>query len=116
MDIKKPSNTNKRVSAFIKGSDLNSYRAYKFVTKTELNTEDKSNGYLTKINENNMMNYPFGLTAKRFRWQNIKNRGEDLELQGNSKRYLENSTSGKWENFINKSSENIIPSRYIIYL
>ena len=115
MDIKKPSSTNKRVSAFIKGNDPNSYRAYKYVTKTESNKSDKSNGFRSKSNDNNMMKFPFGLTAKRFRWQNTNNRGADIELQGNlSKHFLETSTLGKWDNLLKKSSQNILPSKYII--
>jgi hypothetical protein len=110
MDVKTNVNTNKRVSTFIKNSDHNAYLAYKQIMKTETNKTERSRDLGS--NNGKCMRYPFHLTAERFRWQNTKNKGETMELQGNLSKYrFKESTVGKWEYLMNKSSENKQPSK-----
>jgi len=74
----------------------------------------------------NDMRFPFGLTDKRFRWQESKNIGEKMELKGNlikrfSKSLNKNDTSfsneinssgiGSWQSLIEKTEPNIKPKR-----
>ena len=97
---------NKRVSAFIKSSDPNSYRAYKQATKEEP-TKSIDRSKLLNTIRNEVMKYPFQLTAPRFKWQDNKNRGETISLNGTLSKYsFDKSTLGKWDNLMNKSLDN----------
>lgn len=107
------SSANKRVSTFIKNADHNAYIAYKQILKTESSRLEKSTDISTS-RSNRTMKYPFLLTSDRFRWQNNKNRGETIELTGTMSRHkFKDSTVGKWEYLMNKSSDNVLPNKSV---
>ena len=111
----KVSNPNKRVSAFIKNSDPNAYRAYKQVTKETSTYNAKDLSRLLTI-KNDAMKYPFQLTAERFRWQNNKNRGETIQLEGNLSKYsFDTSTLGKWDKLMNKSNDRKPTTKFYLF-
>ena len=102
------SNTpHKKLSSVLSNTDQNTYRAFKMAldntkSRTERNTNLNSPVNMKK-KEYNMSKNPFGLTEKRFKWQDEHPNNMGFKLQGNLKTYNYTKRETHWDVFVNEN-------------